>query len=193
MLDLGCGTGASRPLFEALTGLSYLGVDHAGDAPDVLVDAHALPFKDKSFDFAVCIAVLEHLEVPEIAMSEACRVLKPGATLIGTGAFLEPFHLNSYEHMTHLGVYRTLRDAGFEVIAIAPNREWSALRALAEMSLYPIGKLPLWLRRVSISPVEFLHRGAWILKRAVKHGGRASELQRLLETTAGFRFVARRP
>jgi SAM-dependent methyltransferase len=191
MLDLGCGGDTERAFFEQLTNLNYLGVDWTSRTADLLADAHSLPFKDEGFDLVVCIAVLEHVKMPDIVMSEARRVLKPGGLLIGTSAFLEPFHLNSYEHMTHLAIHRTLSGAGFEVILISPNRQWSVLRAQAEMSLFPIGALPRWLRRTSVAPLEVASRGAWALKRRLGKK-RASELQRLLETTGGFRFVARR-
>ncbi|MGF6227599.1 SAM-dependent methyltransferase [Inquilinus ginsengisoli] len=190
MLDLGCGEyPLNKPLFENLTGLSYVGVDYSGSAADVLVDAHALPFRDQSFSLITCVAVLEHIARPGIAMSEAYRVLKPGGVMIGTVAFLEPFHLNSYHHMSHLGLYQTLRDAGFSSAIIAPNRTWSGLRAQAEMSLYPI-RLPNWLRRLPVVPAELMHKLLWRLKYVFRSAKHLNELNRLHETTAGYRFVA---
>jgi ubiquinone/menaquinone biosynthesis C-methylase UbiE len=36
--------------------------------------AYALPYDDQSFDLVVCCEVLEHLEFPERALNELCRV-----------------------------------------------------------------------------------------------------------------------
>jgi hypothetical protein len=61
------------------------------------------------------------------------------------------------------------------------------------MSLFPIAAVPRWVKRAAVAPIEAAHRGAWTFKRVIRKAERASELRRLLETTAGFRFVARRP
>ncbi|MEZ2131162.1 MULTISPECIES: class I SAM-dependent methyltransferase [unclassified Sinorhizobium] len=191
MLDLGCGSRNFESLCEEVTGFNYLGIDYEGDGPDLLADAHALPFKNQSFDFVLSIAVLEHLAFPDVAMEEAFRVLKPGRIFIGTVAFLEPFHMDSYYHMTHLGTARVLTHAGFEIVAMAPNMEWSGIRAQAEMSLYP--GLPRSVKRHMTSAVTPVSKVMWAVRRAMRKSDRTANLQRLLETTGGFRFVARRP
>jgi SAM-dependent methyltransferase len=191
MLDFGCGNRRYESLCRGLTDFNYIGVDFTGDEPDLLADAHALPFKDARFDIILSMAVLEHLEFPDVAMAEAFRVLKPGGTFIGSVAFLETFHMDSYFHMTHLGTLRVLRDAGFEVVALAPNRQWSGLRAQASMSLFPL--LRRRVREALVKPLEELSKLLWAMKRARSGGDETSDLQHLLETTAGFRFIARRP
>src|SRR5687767_2416445 len=40
-----------------------------------------LPFPDASFDAALCTEVIEHTTDPERAVSELCRVLRPGGVL----------------------------------------------------------------------------------------------------------------
>lgn len=190
MLDLGCGNKRYEELCRSVTGLNYVGVDFSGDEPDLLADVHALPFKAQSFDFILSIAVLEHVQFPDVAMAEAFRVLKPGGLLVGTVAFLETFHLDSHFHMTHLGTLRVLRTAGFDIVAIAPNRQWPGLRAQAVMSLFPA--LPRRLREAAVMPLDALSKILWAFKRVFRRE-EASDRQRLLETTGGFRFVARRP
>jgi SAM-dependent methyltransferase len=131
-LDLGCGTGIHRSVLEQL-GYAYYGVDFSGDAADDLVDAHALPYVDGSFDCVFSIAVLEHLAQPLKALGEVSRVLKPGSRFIGTVAFLEPFHDNSFFHFTHLGLWQSLSAAGFTVETIMPVHGWHVMRAQVEM------------------------------------------------------------
>jgi 2-polyprenyl-3-methyl-5-hydroxy-6-metoxy-1,4-benzoquinol methylase len=43
-----------------------------------------LPFKDNQFDLITMLAVLEHLEQPEIVIKEIYRILKPAGTFIMT-------------------------------------------------------------------------------------------------------------
>ena len=190
MLDLGCGFKEFEEVCRH-TNLEYIGMDYSGDAPDMLGDVHVLPFRDSSIDFVMSLAVLEHLRLPFVAMSEVFRVLKPGGLFIGTVAFLEPFHMDSYAHLTHLGTYNVLRTAGFDVQIVAPNQEWSALNALASMILYP--RLPQRIANLLVWPNWVLHKLWWKLGHAIDPKERTSEKYRLPATSGGFRFVVRRP
>lgn len=146
-LDFGCGNGHARKSVEA-AGYRWVGIDLAGASVAAYADAHSLPFPSSVFDLAISIAVLEHLHTPWRACSEVRRVLNPGGIFAGTVAFLEPFHGNSYFHMTHLGVQRLLEGAGFEVLRVFPG--WHVLQAL----------LPLWWFIESRPRLALVYRGA---------------------------------
>lgn len=127
-LEFGCGDGQARPVIESL-GYRWTGIDIAGDAVTTRCDGHKLPFRDEAFDLVVTVAVFEHLYDPFQAARELYRVLKPGGAVVGTTAFLEHFHANSYFHMTHLGVQRIFSLAGFQVEGLWPT--WHFSQALA--------------------------------------------------------------
>jgi ubiquinone/menaquinone biosynthesis C-methylase UbiE len=190
MLDLGCGDEDFREI-SSLTNLEYIGVDYSGGKPRILADAHSLPFKDQAFDFIISFAVLEHLRYPFVAMREALRVLKPGGTFIGTVAFLEPFHMDSFYHPSHLGTHNLLSSAGFEVRHLEPNSQWMNLYAQAHMSLFPHS--PRLFARAMVLPLELMHRAWWKLGRLVQNTPTTTERARQLSNTGGFRFVCTRP
>lgn len=56
-------------------------------------DVESLPFKDKVFDFVFCTHLLEHVENPDIALSEIIRVGKSGYIEVPNGIIdlLQPF------------------------------------------------------------------------------------------------------
>jgi SAM-dependent methyltransferase len=188
MLDLGCGDTRHRSNFVR-AGFKYVGLDYDSKQATLLGDAHALPFQNECFKFIFSRAVIEHLRYPFIAMHEAYRVLKPNSKLVGSAAFLEPFHGNSFYHPTHLGFQNLLEHAGFTVQHIAPHPRWDVLTAQASMSLFP--KMPAALSRMLIAPLKELHKAWWRI------GGHfnpeADELTRLLWTAGSFQFVAEKP
>jgi len=109
MLDLGCGYGGASVYF-AMNGLRVTGADNqlyedkflkdaiyfAKEKEAVvtfcLADAHKLPFRRASFDIIRLDSVLEHLENPEVAVSECRRVLKPeGLLFVNFPLFYSPY------------------------------------------------------------------------------------------------------
>jgi SAM-dependent methyltransferase len=186
-LDLGCGAQVHQEVCE-LAGFEYVGLDYSTPEAMLLGDAQTLPFRDGAFGFVLTVAVLEHVHFPLLMMREAHRVLRPGGRLLGTVAFLEPFHQDSLHHHTHLGALHALRFAGFRVDAIAPSGGWSGLVAQAHMGLFPHS--PRWLARLLVGPLLALHRLWWRVGRLADPG--ATESRRLLKNSGAILFLATR-
>ncbi|MBM4282986.1 MAG: methyltransferase domain-containing protein [Deltaproteobacteria bacterium] len=187
-LDLGCGDGVHRAPLERL-GFRWLGVDFAAAGAPILADAHALPVTDAAVDFVLSVAVLEHIRHPAVMLREVKRVLRPGGRFVGTVAFLEPFHSDSYTHHTQPGTWSALHDAGFAVEHVSPSAEWQVLRAQAKNGLFP--GVP---RRVAVGlvrPLESLRRALWSLA-ALRHPALTAE-RRLAKLAGAFSFVATSP
>jgi SAM-dependent methyltransferase len=93
-LDVGCGAGGTYAQVIAPGASRYVGVDVSEEAADLarkagieaqaISDATALPFKDETFDAAICVEVFEHLFAPHDAAAEIRRVLRPGGRLIAS-------------------------------------------------------------------------------------------------------------
>jgi len=66
-----------RDALSANPALQYVSVDMFDPEADRAADMTALPFRDASFDFAICSHVLEHIEDDRKAMAELHRVLGP--------------------------------------------------------------------------------------------------------------------
>jgi ubiquinone/menaquinone biosynthesis C-methylase UbiE len=107
VLDAGSGEGQYKSYFAHTC---YTGIDLAvGDETwnyrglDVLGDLQRLPFNDNTFDAAVCIQTLEHVNEPMRVTNEIGRVLKPGGLTL-----ISDFH----PAMFFSGGQRSFTDAG---------------------------------------------------------------------------------
>src|SRR5579884_3183808 len=191
-LDLGCGTGLHRGLLQAL-GYRYYGVDYHGAGADDLVDAHALPFAGEIFGLILAVALLEHLAQPWLAIAEMFRVLRPGARVVGTVAFLEPFHDNSFYHFSPLGLETALGGAGFEPEVIMCIGGWNVVRAQIEMG-FERARLPRVVANVLSWPfVGLVETYADAGRRVARDRRRHSRDLAHAKHAGAFFYVARRP
>lgn len=122
ILDLGCAFGFAT-LKLAGKGYQTVGVDNSAHyiaqakrrhpaGEYIRCSAEALPLADASFDGVLCLDVLEHVVNEEAVISEICRVLKPGGTLIISvphrGLFSKLDALNLYARLVrrfHHGLF----------------------------------------------------------------------------------------
>jgi SAM-dependent methyltransferase len=182
LLDVGCGDGRLGRWLADARGFDYLGMDYDHAGAPMLADAELLPVADTSVPVVVSFAVLEHVRSPARMVAEIARCLRPGGVFIGTVAFLEPFHMVSHFHHTHVGVQVVLRDAGLGIVGVESNDAWFGHQAILEMAgRGRAAGYAVRARRKLVRNVPQLHR-------AVK-----ADPERLASVTAGFRFVARKP
>lgn len=80
--------------------------------PDIVADAHHLPFKDGEFGYVLCTEALEHLHSPHVAIAEMHRILQKNGLLILTTRFLFPIHdaPNDYFRFTKYGLRYLFKD-----------------------------------------------------------------------------------
>lgn len=142
ILEIGCGGGQARQWFTA-KGHQYVGIDISKvrvfewlqqfGGPDILCDAHCLPFGDRQFDLVYSAAATEHFACPYLVVQEVARVLKPGGYYLGNVSFLEPWHDHSFFHMSPLGVFQLLTQANLQIKYIWPEWGYSGYQALFAM------------------------------------------------------------
>jgi SAM-dependent methyltransferase len=83
--------------FEKQHGSGYITADIESPLAKVKMDIHSIPFKDNTFDVVLCNHVLEHVKDDIKAMSEICRVLKPGGFSILQVPFFNPVPEKTFE------------------------------------------------------------------------------------------------
>jgi 2-polyprenyl-3-methyl-5-hydroxy-6-metoxy-1,4-benzoquinol methylase len=126
-LDIGCGSKPYASLFQTD---KYIGMDievsghkHTDSKIDVFYNGVEIPFKDDFFDSIVCFEVLEHVFNPDVFLTEAIRVLKPGGTAIFTVPFVWDEHEQPYDYARYssFGLKFLFEKNGFKV---AENRKY---------------------------------------------------------------------
>jgi 2-polyprenyl-6-hydroxyphenyl methylase/3-demethylubiquinone-9 3-methyltransferase len=90
LVDIGCGGGLLAPHLSG-KGYRHVGVDLTTSAltcaeshgvTAVRADVASLPFADESAEVVCAGEILEHVAEPAAVIREACRVLRPGGTLV---------------------------------------------------------------------------------------------------------------
>lgn len=105
--------------------------------PDIIADAHALPFKDGEYVFILCTEVLEHLKNPQVAIREMSRVLDHGGVLLLTTRFVYPIHdsPNDYWRFTKYGLQELFSD--WEIVRLISDTEnFSTIAVLLQRIIF---------------------------------------------------------
>lgn len=81
-----------------------------------------LPFRDDTFDSVFCSQVLEHVPMPEKALQEFHRCLKPGGSLVISVPHLAYLHNEPHDYFryTKHGLKAMLERNGFDCVDIEP-------------------------------------------------------------------------
>jgi ubiquinone/menaquinone biosynthesis C-methylase UbiE len=166
VLDVGGGVGTIREFLDSA--VNYMSVDpHIGcfrEIPQAKIDAYSclkegcnfisgmaefLPITSTSFDWVHMRSMLDHVQVPDLALIEARRVLKEnGRLLVGMlveggksgqrtlgekarefvkallARFLKRFRDHHVWHPTYFGLVKLLNDNGFEVVREFWQPKW---------------------------------------------------------------------
>ncbi len=175
LIDIGCGTKPYEQLLAPYID-EHIGVDHEHTFHDksnidLIGTAYEIPSDDSSFDSAVCTAVLEHLEEPEMALRECNRVLKPGGVAIYSVPFIWHIHEEprDFYRFSNYGLEYLFNKVGFEIIEVkALSGFWVTFGQLFVYNLYRMRRGPLrWIP--IIDAIGLLIQGAaYLLDRVDK-------------------------
>jgi SAM-dependent methyltransferase len=123
VLDIGGKKAGPRGAFRipAHVQCEYLNLDPV-TRPDHLCNAERINVPDQDFDGFLLIEVLEHLENPDVVLSEAFRILRHGGWGIATMPFMYPVHADpaDMQRWTADKFRLELERAGFVEIDIQP-------------------------------------------------------------------------
>ena len=128
VLDVGCGNGAvTKDVCNHTNGM-VIAIDDSLDMLEIakkmlegvrnvqlcLGDAHALPFKDNTFDIAICNLLLMWVKDPQQVVNEMARVVKKGGKVV---ASLEPdfggkIHWPPYPKVDEIFAGRAIKNRG---------------------------------------------------------------------------------
>lgn len=154
LVDIGCGAKPYKDLLSPYV-VEHVGVDHEATLHDksnidLFGTAYDIPAEAESFDSAICTAVLEHLEEPEIALRECFRVLKHNSYAIYSMPFIWHLHEEprDFYRYSKYGLKYLFEKAGFEIVEIkALSGFWVTFGQLFVYNIY----------RFNIGPLRWLH------------------------------------
>ncbi len=133
VLDIGSGGSSYDSFFPNRVTVDIDPARH----PEIVGDAHNLPFENNEFEVVLCTEVLEHLEDPRKALEEMRRVLRPGGTLLLTTRFVFPLHdtPNDFWRFTKFGLKKLFEKWEVQEI-VSETRTFSAIGALLQRIVF---------------------------------------------------------
>jgi len=133
ILDIGSGGSSYQDLFpNRLT----LDIDEKRK-PEIVGDAHDLPFEDNFFSFVLCTEVLEHTKDPRQVVSEINRVLKTGGIVVLTTRFMFPIHDAPHDYWRFTPYSLQMLFKEMEVLELVPEvSDFSAIAVLLQRMGY---------------------------------------------------------
>ena len=149
LLDLGCGNKPYESLFRKKFAM-YVGADLAGNKEaELLIDSDGrVTAQDNTFDCVLSSEVLEHVTSPQLYLSEARRVLKPGGSLVLSTHGIWPYHPDptDFWRWTVEGLQTEIRRAGFEISSVqgVMGLETASLQLWQDSTF---DRLPTFIRR----------------------------------------------
>jgi SAM-dependent methyltransferase len=191
LLDVGCGEKPYAPLFAPHVA-EYVGLDTAAHAnADLVGPIEAIPAPDGSFDVAICIQVLEHVDDPAQGVRELSRVTRAGGRVLLSTHGTIVYHPNPVDlwRWTHEGLRRLFEENGdWRSVTVTPGSGTASSLAMLN-AIY----LEHILRRTPLRPI----RGALVagLNRAARAlDGRSATLSetRPGSLAANYHVVAER-
>lgn len=184
LLDYGCGSMPYRSLFAPYV-QRYLGADiPENTAADVTLRQGRVELPDAAVGTVLSTQVLEHVPDPQLYLSEAFRILKPGGLLLLSTHGIWRYHPDpsDYWRWTSEGLDKIIREAGFKVLEVRGVMGMASMGILlVQDGLYY--KLPGWLRLIVVPPMQGL---MWLMDQIHTRENRRKD--------AGvFVFVAEKP
>jgi len=182
VLEVGAGSGELAARMGA-AGYSVVAIDPAGEAPVVPVALLDLDEPDASFDAAVGVLSLHHVEPLEASVARLAEVMRPGALLVVDEIDVAVFDLRAAEWLT-----ARWREAGREAPKSAPE-----MVEMLQTHMHPLARLVevlgRWFEIADVERGPYLHR--WHLD-----GSQLAAEEELIARgelpVTGARFVGRR-
>lgn len=119
LVDYGCGNTPYKPFFEPHV-KEYIGADIGknANASIQLTPEGNFPLADNQIDVVLSTQVLEHVDNPDLYLSEACRVLTDNGLIIVTTHGYWMYHPDPQDfwRWTSAGLKKVIEKNGFEVI-----------------------------------------------------------------------------
>lgn len=175
LIDIGCGTKPYKKLLAPFVN-EHIGLDHKDSLHDqtnvdLFGTAYKIPVENESFESALCSAVLEHLEEPEMAISECYRILKPGGNAIYSIPFIWHIHEEprDFYRYSKYGIRYLFEKVGFEIVELeALSGFWVTFGQLFVYNIYRLNRGPLRWFGIIVLFGLIIQGIAWLLDKIDK-------------------------